>query len=65
MWFVGQTVEIKPAYDSETGRRTREDEIAYAEAQILDLLADDTADVYVKAIGEVNVSVRRLKAVRS
>lgn len=63
MLFIGQIVEIKKAFDAETGMRTREDELTYAEAEILSLNSDGTADVWVKSIGEANISIGRLKKV--
>jgi hypothetical protein len=61
MFFPGQQVEIKAAYNAETGERDIWDEYAGCAAEIV---RHDGADVlvYVKAMGEVWVAASRIRA---
>jgi hypothetical protein len=58
---VGQTVEILPAYEMDTGAQTRVDEITHCEATILSI-SGGFADVQIKNGGEYNVTLRRLRS---
>ncbi len=63
--FVGCVVEVSKAYDHATGARTMMDEIACCEAQVLALHpSDGSVDIWVKNLGEFNVTASRLKPLR-
>ncbi len=63
--FVGTICEISKAYNSETGQRDLMDEVACTQCEVLKLNPiDGSADVYVKALGEFNVTLGRLKRIR-
>jgi hypothetical protein len=58
---IGATVEIRPAFNSETGERDIWDEIAGCAATVLRVHSDDTADVQLRNGDETNVHLHRLK----
>ncbi len=62
--FVGTVCEISKAYNHETRCRDIMDEVAMCQCEVLALRNDGSADVYVKALGEVNITVSRLKLAR-
>lgn len=61
MIYIGQVVEIKAAYEMDTGERSNWDHIAGTQAEITAVNTDDTVDVWINGMGEYNVSVRLIK----
>lgn len=62
-FFPGQVVEIKPAYEMDTGSRTGWDNTAGCEAEIVrECRASNDVEVYIRGIGEVFVNAARIKA---
>jgi hypothetical protein len=61
MFFPGQQVEIKPAYNHETGIRDIWDEIAGCGAEVIRECNDADVLVWINKIGEVFVNRGRLR----
>ncbi len=63
--FIGTLCEISKAYDHQTGARTMMDEVACMQCEVLELHPrSGEALVWVKGIGEVFITLSRLKRLR-